>query len=486
MEDQSTYQEPFKEEYWAAALDTLKKEERKALYMKWAPVALAALLIASLVFVLKFNQDALGMSLKTLKSNANVEQHFAGLEINTIDQSAETSEATSKNETQITSIAKGETGEEVEVSKQGNARSEEPLADSAISAIASNELKDKEPESKSPISRSIAQNIEGEVFELDAEDEGDALRTADDEPNSESDDAMGEDEASYLDVNNDSENPFDLKETQVAAPGSNGDDSMLRNAAEPEEEASTDFAPIGINTLRTNLQYKVPALLTPRSYSAKQLRQSESRAQFHKNTYLGKSLKGYVGSALLTGYGTEKGLIDWNPSLGLMYEFKLRGPWWASAGLGYQQINGVRYQADFFADELSFGYATVRTRVATNTLYIVEVPVQLWRDFSMRSSFMLGANAEAIVNSNSGLSETKLNGDESEELSNDNSLGYVQGFNQLLFGARLGYRYRLNKRTDISLIKQFGLSEVNNGDFYLNNGNDVNNRWLLQLNFTIK
>ncbi|MGB1032353.1 MAG: hypothetical protein ACPGWM_07050, partial [Flavobacteriales bacterium] len=220
--------------------------------------------------------------------------------------------------------------------------------------------------------------------------------------------------------------------------------------------------------------------------SKKQMRVSDQRAKFHKTNYRGSALRGHVGSALLTGYGSEKGLIDWNPSIGLNYETKVRGPWWASVGLGFQQINGVRYQADFFADELSFGYSTVRTRVATNTLYILEVPVQVWRDFSMRSSLMIGANAELIVNSKSGLSETKLGGNESQELSNSDSFGYVQGLNQALFGARLGYRYRFSKTTDISLIKQFGLSEVNNGDFYLNNGNDLNGRWILQLNFTLK
>ena len=487
MEDKSTYQEPFKEEYWASALDTLKKEERKTLCIKWAPIALAALLLASLIFALKFNQDAPGLSLKALKSNVNIEQHFAIEEIKTKEQSSINSKISSKGEIQSAIIAKAETTDEIEISNRETTRAEKSLLHSTASVIVSEDLEDVELESTLLISQSIAETIEVELAEVNTENENDAVQTVLGETIlAIDDDIVSVEEASARVVRTGSENPKQLNETQEVEPSFSGDDSMLRNFVAAGKGSNTDFGLIGINTIATSLQYKVPVLLKSRSYSAKRLRQSESRAQFHKKTYLSNSLKGYVGSSFLTGYGTEKGLIDWNPSVGLMYEFKLRGPWWADVGLGFQQVNGVRYQADFFADELSFGYSTVRTRVATNALYIVDIPLQLWRDFSMRSSFMFGANAEAIVNSNSGLSETSLNGDESEELSSFASLGYVQGFNRLLFGTRLGYRYRLNKRTDISLIKQFGLSEVNNGEFYLNNGNDFNNRWLLKLNFTIK
>ena len=490
MEEQTTYQEPFKEEYWAAALDTLKKEERKAMYKKWTPAALALLLLAALVLGFQLNKDAAGLPIKETNQYSSLESRFASIASSQKEQVPIKATSTNSKEDQEVpqqSIAKvrgveKEEGTQTNFGNEGKSQAKATTVGANLKSDLQAEDSSKPDENQAPEpfkmqgTTSEAEGLAGQVNEEKQAQAGDKITAG----------QLVIDQKTTTESNSNDDKSKGSFGEEMSGQGADADASMLAQEKGTDDEAITAIENQRMNLLSGNINNAVPSLFTPRVYSKKQLRDSERQARFRRQCYPGSSLKGYIGSAVLTGYGSEKGLIDWNPTIGLTYEKKVHGPWWASVGLGFQQINGVRYQADFFADELSFGYNTVRTRVATNTLYILEVPVQVWRDFSLRSALMLGGNAEVIINSKSGLSETKLGGNESQELSNSNSFGYVQGLNQMLFGARAGYRYRLNKNTEISLIKQFGLSEVNNGKFYLNNGNDLNNRWMLQLNFTLK
>lgn len=474
MDFENQHQEPFQEAYWDDALKVLKREERRAWLAKAWPWAMSSVVLIALLMTGFLGTSEKGKLIAS-ESELRLSSAFAMLDAAPVASLA--LESTTPNTTPTQKVNQARI--------QANSQERSTTLNSAPKTISAE------------TDASINQTQQALQVQPPTNQAQKAIAEAN--PNEFATASTSEtNQESKLDAQPITENVMPARSEQHASADFElnsaqpplGSDVWLSNL---ERSGSFSNEPLLNRSRIQNMNaigYKaIPASMAEfnqRSYSKKAHRQIERNARFNKLMTRKHALKMYIGAAPLAGYGTEKGLISWSPSVGLTYERKIYDRLWVTAGLGYQQINGVRYKAHFFQDELSFGYNSTRTTVATNTLYIAEIPVHLWRDISNRSSIMLGLNAEMIVNTKSDLLTDEINSSTVTPIGEDQSFGYTSGVRSLMAGARFGYRYRLNKRADISLIRQIGLQEVNNGKFYLSNGNDNNSRWNVLFSWTLK
>ncbi|NQX91412.1 MAG: hypothetical protein HRT74_04625 [Flavobacteriales bacterium] len=485
-------QEPFKEEYWEDALQVLKREERKAFFAKWWPLSILVIaLLGSGLYALTRTSESFAQPVVTSQPQMLVAASMANIhqEASVVTLIAEETATQSTVSTQQVVNPSEVASRTPEVETSQNKKRNLPQNNAAT--IPTQDLSNEQSTSVNPQDRT--ENSQGYAVTkmMDSVNQGEVNETT----------TNGE-EAKGTHPNPEVYNGdgVDTKEegegTALAEEGAEqmDGDSMQGNIAianSKKNASAGESANAGNSMLalkrRSPNNYDVQNQLWLNELSAKQQKRNKRYQSFNRIPTKSNNLRAWVGTAFLTGYGTEAGLIDWNPSFGLMIDHKLGQNWWAEGGLGLQMINGVRYKAHFFADELSFGRNSTRTTVATETLFILDAPFMLVRDINQRHAMFFGANIEYLINTRSQLSRAYItNGSQEDDLGSENAFGYTGGLSSVQFAPRVGYRYRFSKRVDVGIYRQFGWLNVNNGIHYRDNGNDFNTRWNVQFNFMLR
>ncbi|MEO0404388.1 MAG: hypothetical protein AAF193_05920, partial [Bacteroidota bacterium] len=472
-------QEPFKEEYWEDALKVLKQQERKAFIAKWWPMSIVIMaVIGSGLFALTNTNETLAQPVVTSQPQMLIASSFGqafeaipntSIITSDLDESQSSSKLVDLNlelnqaedETQ-TSLAEGASTEQ---------QKQPATLASSLKAEDPSKMSKEETSSVEPQDR-IEENKSKAVNTVLTSNEGNTKETNETGPESLASNQNPEANTAILktDANEQKSIAIANKTTESSAASVNNVKTSL----------------LALQRRYPDYQRKTGQLWT-RQKSQKQVKREERFKQFNRISSKSNNLRAWIGSAFLTGYGTEAGLVDWNPSFGLMIDHKLSQNWWVEGGIGLQMINGVRYKAHFYADELTFGRNSTRTTVATQTLYILDAPFVMVRDFNQRHAMFIGANIEYLINTKSQLSRAYItNGAQEDDLGSEDAFGYKGGLQSVQFAPRIGYKYRFSKRVDVSFYRQFGWLNVNNGVHFRDNGNDFNTRWNVQFNFMLR
>lgn len=189
------------------------------------------------------------------------------------------------------------------------------------------------------------------------------------------------------------------------------------------------------------------------------------------------------GSHLLTGFGTVKSRVNVNPQIGLGYEYQVNDMWSISGGLSYFEISGSEYGISIDQTELGFGASIRNTLIETNRLKYLSIPIAFSYHVGLRHS--IGANWASSILMDSG-SKVSISNSENNDSEVKDETGYTQGLNPLIHSIGAHYSFRLTPRFKFSLVYNQGLNKVNNTLYYKDTGNDKGSSVLLKINYQLK
>ncbi|MCB0762407.1 MAG: outer membrane beta-barrel protein [Flavobacteriales bacterium] len=194
----------------------------------------------------------------------------------------------------------------------------------------------------------------------------------------------------------------------------------------------------------------------------------------------------FAGNSFLTGYGSRKGDITFNPEVGVGYERVFGRHWSADVALSYFQVGGITHAAEFAQTELGFGYHTTLTTISTYKLHFAYLPVTVNWDFTKRSALIAGFGVEALVNGLSDVTVTEIDNFSEQQVSKTRDWGYTNGYRTFNASLLAGYEFRVTKRFTLGAQYQYGLREITKANVYGQEFRDRNSRLRVYLKFNIQ
>ncbi len=415
----------YKDEYWDDALKALKKEERKALFLKLRPVVIFLLVLigaallwlslrpfapAQIATVPEFNQGLL-----TYKAHNSIQDKYSNAEnLNSIDESSPQNLNSDGVLTLITDVATTQKGIQIVVEASESDHSN--------------------------------QEKKAEVLE-----KSDKLVSNDEFLDMTSNIADVEDELKLKDIFVRSNNNADFKED-----GPDKELYFMRKIGLPIHLPKTGI-PVSRKSIGNFKSNRIPDRVS--------------------NIYL------EFGTHLWTGFGTVQSRLNVNPHIGLGYEYQGTDLWSLSAGLSYYHISGSQYGISIEQTELGFGSNTVSTSIETNKLKYLAMPLAFSYHLGLRHSIGFNWTSSVLMDTGSNVSVSS-SANTASELKNET--GYTQGLNTLIHAAGAHYSFRLSPDFKFSVAYNQGLNKVNNTRYYSNTGNDLGSSVLLKLNYQLK
>lgn len=168
----------------------------------------------------------------------------------------------------------------------------------------------------------------------------------------------------------------------------------------------------------------------------------------------------YVGNAFTNDYGSLGSAVAFNPQLGFAFEQHIAPKTYFRVGAGIQQVSHVFASEEYKEIQASFGYQYHNTEIATQRLYLLEVPLNLVYDFKLRHAVLAGVGLEYIGLTKNIVKTEVVNAFASEEISREDDLGYLTGYIPLFWNAQIGYRYRFTRRASFDLTLSSGFVKI--------------------------
>jgi len=168
----------------------------------------------------------------------------------------------------------------------------------------------------------------------------------------------------------------------------------------------------------------------------------------------------YAGLAFTKDYASLGGALAFNPQLGIAFEQHIAAKTYFRVGAGMQQISQVFASEEYREIQASFGYQYHNTKIATQRLYLLEVPLNLVYDFKLRHAVLAGVGLEYIGLTKNIVKTEVVNAFASEEISREDDLGYLTGYTPLFWNAQIGYRYRFTRRASFDVTFTSGFAKI--------------------------
>ena len=454
--EEHQHNEPFKEEYWQDALGVLEQEERKARRKKVVPLFFSIAALILVVFAVRYYVSPTSVerastgTIQGPQTNRTVDG-----QTNNTSTNETAAEPTQPNDTAAPANSRYSDNSEVENTRAVTPENdqltpEEQAVDEALTADDNSTKQDNEE-----TSRTEEQN-----------DNLEALETAD------NDSANTEEEYPQ-----DQLDPADVEDTVDHTPGGDPLESIL-NQTSPELPAISTIQP-GFGFANAAIKPVVPARLATSEGKIFSLHFEDKHREFLRLPTMSTPITLFVGNAFAPGYGSRKA-SHWNPQAGIALEHRVENNLWFRVSVGGQQISQTFASKSYLEEQASFGYEALETRISTDRLYLLDVPVGLVWDAFMRHSFIVGGGIEAIVRTENTLEKNKIDAFGTENIDSESSYGYLTGYNPIMYNLNIGYRYKFSKRNSLDIVASTGFHEVNQI------GTSKNGRISVRYNFQIK
>ncbi|MCB0854908.1 MAG: PorT family protein [Bacteroidetes bacterium] len=204
----------------------------------------------------------------------------------------------------------------------------------------------------------------------------------------------------------------------------------------------------------------------------------------HRRHYLTLS----IGRNLSLGFQNdhlERAAFSQHSLFGVQYAYALRPGTRIKTGLYYQGRGGLNADTTFKSINYSFGAETEATTISPQKLHYLEVPLLFDTHIKGRHNLELGANLAFLLNASSKVNRQYIRTFDTEDLGTNRQWGYTQGFNKLDWGIIAGYSYYLNRGFRVGLRARYGLNDITNNQFFLNQSIDRNLQIRLLLEYDL-
>jgi opacity protein-like surface antigen len=442
--------EQFKEEYWADAIQVLKREERKAWWRAYGFWLLLGLVAMSGAMILLWPQSESAHAHLEYGKSIDIESKSMMAETTAEDNTYEAL-SQGQSEEQGSGLIALQTAEQSEEQPQenGNAVSEDrsQVNNPSIAPTASNISTESSDQNEAD--SNVPQNQEPLIADESIVEESPDARLA----------------AETQTVN---------EVTRTSSPAN--DMSNLAKADILHEGASTKLSLIPLKPRLTAATLVRPKLVRDyREYN------SQTLIDYKDDRFFA-----FAGNSFLTGYGSYKRDLFFNPEVGVGYEEVLAEHWSANVSLAYFMINGVRHSADFTSTQLDFGFNSTVTTVSTLKLHYGYIPVKFNYDLNRRTSFSLGAGVSYLINSQSLITVKEVDNFDENEVDRRREWGYVGGYRTISGSLLAGYEFRLTENMTFDLDYQYGLQKITLENIYGQISEDRNSRLRVMLKYNIK
>lgn len=189
-----------------------------------------------------------------------------------------------------------------------------------------------------------------------------------------------------------------------------------------------------------------------------------------------------VGNAFFTGYGRAGDGIRLNPQIGLGYYRLITDKLALSAGVNYMEISGIGHVHEVSGTSYSFGAEVSGTRFQTDKLKYLEIPVQLHLNVHRRHAIYGIAGIQYLLTVSNSLIDFN---DENISVSREDN-GYAEGYKNLIPQLGIGYQYRLGNNLSLGCSYFGGVADVRADGYYSNSSNNLNSRIMINLNYQIR
>lgn len=477
----------YRQEYWEGALAMIQRRERTALVWRFSTAALL-LLVAS---------GALGWYYSTSAESTNAQVAKAYQADTAINQSAAVAY---DHSTAVGSYGSTKPRQSVashdEVRPQTNGSQPElTSAPAAKRDVLNPKLDDSPvPDGEASSSQTAATDEGASATRLDR-DTPEAKAAPD---LTENNSATGSNTASIssIPLNNSASRAEDMTTTpvisQAKGPGSGSSDEADNTKGElpSSDVASPDVLPDWEFMLPLN---RVGDLVEP------QLQQSEDWRQLEPINRMKRFTADlFLGSNVLTGFGTPVRRQAFDPSFGFEGRYNRNARWSASVGMEYFSISGLnrtqytwQTAKDVQLDGGVYGSVTDTIRIHTDRLHYLSLPIGVGVNLGQRhrvegyaglSYLMQAAQTREVVSvPNGGGSDAfySPSGDsENGDIEVSQDKGYLDGFSSVNAFVALGYTYTVNNRLAIGLRSTYGFTDITRGDrvLFYQEGDDRNSR----------
>lgn len=452
--------EEFKEEYWENALGVLEREERlarKRRFLPWiffASIVGTQVLATFLSWYLPTSDASLAASQIDILQQNTRDTQSAVQSIPTLEDSASTTNITQAAQTQNKHKTLGDIAHQEGVSKN---------------SLALNNDKRQAQMSQSPGSNS--NEIETEIKLAD---------TLVNKP------------TGLIDVVNSADKQHEIsaistitidrvKESMLAVPDDNITFTEQRNT-QGESLNPYNAEKIDSRSLMLKMTPKTAQLKTGVQAQIK-FRGFEYHAPF---PFKVNNVYALVGNSFLTGFGSRKSELAFNPEIGFGYERVLAKRWSANVALSYFQIGGITHAAEFSETELGFGFNRTVTTIETSKLHFAYLPIMGNWDFNKRNALSLGIGVSFLINGLSEVTVTEISDFSENQISQTTDWGYTQGYRAFNSSLLAGYEFRLTSRITFGVLYQYGLREITKSNIYGHEFQDRNSRLRALIKYSIR
>lgn len=205
---------------------------------------------------------------------------------------------------------------------------------------------------------------------------------------------------------------------------------------------------------------------------------------FRKRHALGIMLGTTLAPGLQNNSDT-RAAISTHPSVGLRYSYSLGKGIRLQTGLLYQGRGGLNADSTYRSVNFSFGAETEATTISPQSLHYVEVPLMADVHLAGRHYLMGGVNLAYLINTRSDVHKEKILPFETVDMGSNKAWGYRQGFQPLDASVTVGYGYYLNRGLRLGVRANYGLRDITDDSFFLNNTRDRNLQLRLVLEYDL-
>lgn len=171
-----------------------------------------------------------------------------------------------------------------------------------------------------------------------------------------------------------------------------------------------------------------------------------------------------------------------NPVLGIEITHYFNQKWSLCSGVQYGSISNLKAsQKTFSSATYSFGSITVDKVIDTKLLHYSIVPIMLQYHFNDKNAIIFGGSISLLMNSKSKvttitttISPMPLDSNQTGSIPIQSSSAekietgyYTNAFNKWDASLAIGYRRRISQKFSVGAIANFGLLDVKNNEFFL-------------------
>lgn len=202
--------------------------------------------------------------------------------------------------------------------------------------------------------------------------------------------------------------------------------------------------------------------------------------------YRRNSIRIIAGSDLAVGLQNTEAQaapVSTNPVIGIQYGYRLNSSLTVHTGISYRSRGGLNSDSTYNSVEYRFGLETDATTISPQKLHYAEVPLYLEARFGGRHYLQAGLNSSWLVNSSSIVKKQRIEPFGTVDKGEEQAWGYTQGFRSYDPQLLVGYHFYLTRGIKVGVQGLYGLRDVTENDFFLNNTYDRNLQLRLSLTY---